>query len=279
MKKNKNGFTLIELLAVIIILGILMIIAIPSVTGYISNSRKSAYVDTAKQITSGTKNLVNSGKMEMYDTDTTYYINSRCVKTENASKSPYGEFEKAYVLVIYDGKGYDYYWTSVDETGQGVKNIVKIDDLDEDDIVTDIKSDEINEDTVIGKRKKIKVIDGNCNIIDGVASKKVSSNGGERLNLDESCTVNPEIILTSDIKDIVTEGDIIHLTTQLIGFDRCHDLIYQWQLNGPITNYEWHPVSDYTIDWITGYSINGLTFVANRDSIKYSWRISVDVND
>ncbi len=48
--KKKNGFTLIELLAVIIILGILMIIAIPSVTNYISNSRKSAYVDTAKEI-------------------------------------------------------------------------------------------------------------------------------------------------------------------------------------------------------------------------------------
>ena len=38
-KTNKKGFTLIELLAVIIILGVLMIIAIPSVTQYISNSR------------------------------------------------------------------------------------------------------------------------------------------------------------------------------------------------------------------------------------------------
>lgn len=35
--KKKNGFTLIELLAVIIILGILMIIAIPSITKYISS--------------------------------------------------------------------------------------------------------------------------------------------------------------------------------------------------------------------------------------------------
>ena len=65
---NKKGFTLIELLAVIIILGILMIIAIPSVTTYINDSRKSAYVDTAKEIISGARNLVNSGELEMYDT-------------------------------------------------------------------------------------------------------------------------------------------------------------------------------------------------------------------
>ena len=38
--KKKNGFTLIELLAVIIILGILMIIAVPAVTKYINDSRK-----------------------------------------------------------------------------------------------------------------------------------------------------------------------------------------------------------------------------------------------
>ena len=97
---NKKGFTLIELLAVIIILGILMIIAIPSVTKYINDSRKNSYVDTAKEIISGTRNLVNEGKLGMYDTNVTYYIPSKCIKTENASKSPYGEFTKAYVAVI-----------------------------------------------------------------------------------------------------------------------------------------------------------------------------------
>ena len=68
---NKKGFTLIELLAVIIILGILMIIAIPSVTKYISDSRKSSYVDTAKEVVSGVRNVVNSGKLGMYDTGVT----------------------------------------------------------------------------------------------------------------------------------------------------------------------------------------------------------------
>ena len=51
-----------------------MIIAIPSVTKYISDSRKEAYVDTAKEIVSGTRNVVNEGKLGIYDTNTTYYI-------------------------------------------------------------------------------------------------------------------------------------------------------------------------------------------------------------
>ena len=159
--QKKKGFTLIELLAVIIILGILMIIAIPSVTNYISDSRKSAYVDTAKEIVSGTRNLVNDGKLGMYDTNTTYYIPASYINTENGLKSPYGEFTEAYVGVVYDGKGYKYYWISVDDAGQGIRNIKNIDLLSSDDIESDLNADEINrtvKTTGIGNRNSIKIL-------------------------------------------------------------------------------------------------------------------------
>ena len=49
MKKiNKKGFTLIELLAVIVIMGILMMVAIPSVNLIIIDARKDIYVNSAR---------------------------------------------------------------------------------------------------------------------------------------------------------------------------------------------------------------------------------------
>ena len=45
--KNKKGFTLVELLAVIVILGILLLVAVPAVNTIMTNSKKSADRDEA----------------------------------------------------------------------------------------------------------------------------------------------------------------------------------------------------------------------------------------
>lgn len=48
--KDEKGFTLIELLAVIVIMGIIAVIAIPMISGLIDNTGKKADLATARQI-------------------------------------------------------------------------------------------------------------------------------------------------------------------------------------------------------------------------------------
>ena len=181
-KKESSAFTLIELLAVIIILGVLMIIAIPSVTTYISDSRKNSYIDTAKNIVGGARNIANEGKLGMYDTDTTYYLRASCINTENGLKSPYGDFTEAYVGVTFDGKGYNYYWISTDSSGQGVKDVTPVDKLDIDKIEANLTDTEIKEKvdkTGVDGRSKIQIINDNCNSWGSplIASTQVGSDG------------------------------------------------------------------------------------------------------
>ena len=57
MKLKKSGFTLIELLAVITIVGILMMVAIPSVSKVIEKSRRDKFLDDAKSYANAVRNL------------------------------------------------------------------------------------------------------------------------------------------------------------------------------------------------------------------------------
>lgn len=137
MKKiNKKGFTLIELLAVIIILGVLMIIAIPSVTEYISNSRKSAFADSAVGYIDSTRNMVNQAqKVSFFDVNTLYLVpvghdeTLSCVSLEKGGVSPYSDtWDYAYVGVTYSGTSYNYYFVAKDGSNQGI-NFVSQDEL------------------------------------------------------------------------------------------------------------------------------------------------------
>ncbi len=164
-KKKTLAFTLIELLAVIIILGVLMLVAIPSVTSYIANSRKEAYIDTVKNLIKGATNLVNSGTLDVFDTETTYYIPNSCIELETGGDSPYGKFDPAYIMVTYNNDSFDYYWMSRDSSGQGIKNVTNSKDLNSKIIEAGIKKEDINTKTSIGDRDKIIEFNEDCSSI------------------------------------------------------------------------------------------------------------------
>ena len=128
MKKiTKKGFTLIELLAVIVILGILMLMAIPSVTKYIDESRKEVYVKTVFNMVSVIKNGIatEDDKYSLKDKrhKKIYLID---IDTENKiNKSPYGNFEKniSYVLVSKVNDKYEYIVQAKDTAGYCINPI------------------------------------------------------------------------------------------------------------------------------------------------------------
>lgn len=69
--KNQKGLTLIELLAVIVILGIVAAIAVPSIGKIIDNSNKDAHVANAEAMVNAAKLYVSSQNISVSDKEAT----------------------------------------------------------------------------------------------------------------------------------------------------------------------------------------------------------------
>ena len=65
MKKIKNGFTLIELLAVVVILAILSLIAIPRVVDSIKTSKESLYKEQVNRIIEASNKIIQNREIEL----------------------------------------------------------------------------------------------------------------------------------------------------------------------------------------------------------------------
>lgn len=91
MKKvlnNKKGFTLIELLAVIVILAILVMVAIPAVTKYLNSARQGTFADNAKSAISAVRNDVI---MNGYGTKTYSLTEINNLLEKKLTTSPWGK--------------------------------------------------------------------------------------------------------------------------------------------------------------------------------------------
>ncbi len=187
MRKNQKGFTLIELLAVIIILGLLMAIAIPSVTRYITQSRKKTLVNSIDSFISAVTTAVNEQEFgALSNQENIYFIpvsndsSKSCIELEKGGTDPFGVWQEAYVAVHYDAEkfSYDYYFTFYDDAGYGM-SLTKSDDIatSGSDIKnpSPVKSGTIVKNTVGAKKPKVgaaaaenatpmKIPVGNCKV-------------------------------------------------------------------------------------------------------------------
>ena len=84
-------------------------------------------------------------------------------------------------------------------------------------------------------------------------------------------TVQPErsVQIRSSQGDVVTEGEIIYLTSKLKGFDGL-DIAYQWQVD--------RGDGEGWVD-VEGANRPKHMFVADRETITYSWRLVVNILD
>ena len=161
MIKDERGFTLIELLAVITIMGVLMMIAIPTVTIIIQNVRKGTYINNAKAFKNEVQKEVINQTWQIDDPNKTYYIHiNNVAEDRKPTPSPWADWKDAYVAVTVGGKGeYEFYWLSVDNAGWKVE-LELADELVRGDVFR-TNTKRVNYREAIGETSKIAVLDAN----------------------------------------------------------------------------------------------------------------------
>lgn len=97
--KNNKGFTLVETIAVIIILGVVLSIAVPSITNVVKSTNKNRMISDAETFISEVKEYVESDTIGNTQKDNKYKLVN--IKSK-LSKSPYGgnyNMESSFVII------------------------------------------------------------------------------------------------------------------------------------------------------------------------------------
>lgn len=122
--KNSKGFTLVELLAMLVVLGILIGISVPNITGILNQQKETAFVDEAEQLVSTAQMMISTKKEIERPKDGNCIILSMDYldKAKEIKKSSFGGDyirEDSYVLVRRLGTKIEYSVRLVENTTAG----------------------------------------------------------------------------------------------------------------------------------------------------------------
>lgn len=134
MKKNNLGFTLIELLAVIVILSVLMLIAVPGILKIMGDTKKDAFVSQAQSIYKSAEQAYVMSQTR--GENITEFCSGTCTTPTNCGKLEISGSEginyyvsfiasKDIVKTIKIADGTNYYYLSDTTNGVKISNITK----------------------------------------------------------------------------------------------------------------------------------------------------------
>ena len=148
---NSKGFTLIELLAVITIMGILLLVAIPAISRTIENSRRDAFVDVTKTYINTVRSAVLANELKCgtdnidvaaVEDDTYYFVIDSTLQDtkdlmESGGLSPWSNAPvKGYVKWVKSGTSSTYYAILADSGRHGLNAEIEEKSLNRSAIIT-----------------------------------------------------------------------------------------------------------------------------------------------
>lgn len=145
---NKKGFTLVELLGVVVILGIVLTIAIPSVSNYIDKSKREGFATVLREYVDAVqKGMASEEYISPIDRNNVLIVSLDLIPLDKGKKESSYQAEwiksKSYVAVINTGTAdeikYEYFVAGQDKDNHAIP-LMDINNVSRNEVISNAKN-------------------------------------------------------------------------------------------------------------------------------------------